>query len=246
MGVREKLSPVPCVPQPDWEQQLHHLLGMPWPCPVAAEFWDLWAEVMRTLEAHGITPGPESFRDWNDGDAGLVRSIWCLIRHDHAATVVETGVAHGVTSRFILEALERNGGGHLWSIDLPPVERTWQGHVGIAVDDRVRQRWTYVKGTSRRRLPRLLRELDHIDLFVHDSLHTTRNVRFELDEAWAGLPQGRAAVVDDIDANSGFHEFTQRTPQAKTFVCEAEPIRPDFRRANNKGMFGIAVRVSGN
>ena len=37
--------------------------------------------------------------------------------------VVETGVAHGVTSRFILEALERNGRGFLWSIDLPPLEK---------------------------------------------------------------------------------------------------------------------------
>jgi hypothetical protein len=198
---------------------------------------------MHELQQHGIQPGPESFRDWNDGDAGFVRSIWCLIRHARPATVVETGVAHGVTSRFILEALERNDAGHLWSIDLPPVERTWHGHVGIAVVGRPRQRWTYVKGTSRRRLPRLLAQLGRIDLFVHDSLHSARNVRFELEQAWRALGPGQAAVVDDIDANSAFQGFGRDTREAETFVCEAEPVRPDFRRVNNKGMFGIAIKT---
>jgi hypothetical protein len=60
-----------------------------------------------------------SFGPWNDGDAGLVCAIWCLIRHLRAERIVETGVAHGFTSRFILEALESNRAGHLWSVDLP-------------------------------------------------------------------------------------------------------------------------------
>jgi hypothetical protein len=29
--------------------------------------------------------------------------------------------AHGLTSRFVLEALQRNDGDHLWSIDVPPL-----------------------------------------------------------------------------------------------------------------------------
>ena len=56
-------------------------------------------------------------------------------RHLKPRKVVETGVAHGVTSRFILEALKRNGQGHLWSIDLPPLERSWRQEVGVAVGD---------------------------------------------------------------------------------------------------------------
>src|SRR5207253_10228310 len=108
-------------------------------------------EVIRELEAKGIRAGPQSFKGWNDGDAGLVRAIWCLIRHLKPKKVIETGVAHGVTSRFILEALERNGDGHLWSIDLPPLERVWRKQVGAAVGDRYSDRWSYVRGSSRRR-----------------------------------------------------------------------------------------------
>jgi hypothetical protein len=50
-----------------------------------------------------------SFLSWNDGDAALVRTLWCLVRHLKSKQVIETGVAHGVSSRFILAALERNG-----------------------------------------------------------------------------------------------------------------------------------------
>ena len=155
---------------------------------------------------------------------------------------VETGVAHGVTSRFILEALERSGGGHLWSIDLPPLERVWQKQVGMAVGGRNADRWSYIKGSSRRRLPELLSQLGQIDLFIHDSLHSERNVRFELDRAWAAVRPGGALVVDDVDVNWGFQSFTQAFSGHRSMICEAEPIRPDLRRFNKRGLFGIILK----
>ena len=59
----------------------------------------------------------------DDGDRAQAEAIWCLVAHLRPATVVETGVAHGLTSRVILEGLHRNGNGHLWSVDLPAVIR---------------------------------------------------------------------------------------------------------------------------
>jgi hypothetical protein len=112
-------------------------------------------------------------------------------------------VAHGMTSRFILEALERNAAGSLWSVDLQPVNPETRQEVGIAVrQPGVKQgRWNYIAGTSRRRLPRLLERLGRVDLFIHDSMHTNRNVMFELETAWDYLQPGGVIVVDDIDAN---------------------------------------------
>ena len=205
---------------------------------------EVWHQVIGELEAKGIRTGPESFQWWNDGDAGFVRAIWCLTRHLRPKNVVETGVAHGVTSRFILEALKRNGDGHLWSIDLPPLERFWRGEIGIAVGSGHSDRWTYIRGSSRRRLPGLLRERGQIDLFVHDSRHSERNVRFELDRIWPTLGPKGAVVVDDIDANWGFQSFTQTIPDQQSLICEAEPLRPDLRRFNKKGLFGIILKKS--
>jgi hypothetical protein len=226
----------------NWEHRLHDHLGVRWPCELASEFWSLWPQVMKELEAKGIQAGPESFGSWNDGDAGLVRAVWCLTRHLRPENVVETGVAHGVTSRFILEALERNERGLLSSIDLPPVEQYWQEQVGVAVGDRHAKRWTYIKGPSRLRLPKLLARLGQIDLFIHDSLHSERNVRFELDRAWVALRPGGALVVDDVDANWGFRSFTSTFSGHRSMVCEAEPLRPDLRRFNKKGLFGIILK----
>ena len=156
--------------------------------------------------------------------------------------IVETGVAHGVTSRFILEALNRNGDGHLWSIDLPPVERVWREQVGAAVGDAYKDRWSYIEGSSRRRLPDLLSRLGEIDLFIHDSLHSERNVRFELDRAWAAITPNGAIVVDDVDANWGFQSFTQTLFAKQSMIGEAEPLHPDLRRFNNKGLFGVILK----
>jgi hypothetical protein len=226
----------------NWERRLHDHLGVPWPCAFTSGFRELWPEVISELGAKGIRAGPQSFGSWNDGDAGLVRAIWCLVRHLKPKKVIETGVAHGVTSRFILEALVRNGSGHLWSIDLPPVESDWRMQVGIAVSGRYPDQWTYIEGSSRRRLPGLLSQLGKIDFFIHDSLHSERNVRFEMDRAWAALKPGGAIVVDDVDANWGFHSFTQNFSGHESMVCEAEPLHPDLRRFNNKGLFGIILK----
>jgi hypothetical protein len=198
---------------------------------------------MGELEAKGIRAGPESFQWWNDGDAALVRAIWCLIRHLKPRKVVETGVAHGVTSRFILEALKRNGDGHLWSIDLPPLERSWHEQIGAAVGAGHSDRWTYIRGSSRRRLSGLLHQLGAIDLFIHDSLHSERNVRFELERAWPFLGEKGAIVVDDIDANWGFRSFTEIFASQISLIGVAEPLRPDTRRFNKKGLFGIILKT---
>jgi hypothetical protein len=244
VAVREQRAPA-CLYEPDaaWEGRLHNFIGASWPCQAASEFRDVWPRILSSLEEKGIRPGPMTYQGWNDGDAGFVRAIWCLVRHIKPKIVVETGVAHGVTTRCILEGIEQNGHGHLWSIDLPPIERHLRQHIGMAVDGRkFADRWSLIKGSSRLRLPKLMADLGQIDLFVHDSLHTERNVRFELDLAWSKLRPGGALVIDDIDANWGFRSFTQMFTNHEAMICEAEPVRPDLRRFNKKGLFGIILK----
>src|SRR5206468_1348430 len=159
---------------------------------------------LSTLGAQRVRGGPASYLGWNDGDPALIEAIWCMIRHLAAERVVETGVGHGLTSRFVLEALGRNGGGHLWSIDLPPPRNPEVHHeIGAAVGSGFAGRWSYIRGSSRRRLPELLAGIAPIDLFIHDSLHSAYNTAFEMSRAWAALRPGGAIVVDDIDLSWG-------------------------------------------
>ena len=226
----------------EWEAMMHAHLGVEWPCAACDEFDFLWRRVVNCVAAEGIDVGPLSFAGYNDGDRALVRAIWCLVRHMQPRHVVETGVAHGFTSRFILEAMERNGFGKLWSIDLPPLDPGMRSRIGIAVTDNLRHRWNLIAGSSRRELPPLLQHLGTIDMFVHDSLHTEANVRFEMEAAWRCLSPGGALVVDDIDTNWGFRNATRGFGAHQSFVCEAEPVREDPRRFNRKGQFGLVLK----
>jgi len=136
--------------------------------PAAKQLWTLWSEVIEGLHTKGLKVGVGFFGGFNDGEPELTRAIWCLTRHLRPVNVVETGVARGVTTRFILEALERNGFGHLWSVDQPPLDPHLREQVGVAVNRDWRGRWSCISGSSRRRLPALLDHLGTVDLFLHD------------------------------------------------------------------------------
>ena len=142
-------------------------------------------------------------------DLTLARCLYVLCRASRPNVVVETGVAYGMTTAFILEALERNGQGTLLSIDLPPLGGREAKLVGALVPDEARGRWVLTRGTSRRELERLVQDRT-VDLFVHDSLHTYRNMRQEFAVAWTHLKTGGWIVSDDIEGNAAFLELRQR------------------------------------
>jgi methyltransferase family protein len=218
----------------DWAPILHKGIDAPWPCPESKQFDRVWDATVSGLTAAGLRVGLASYRGWNDGDRAEAEAIWCLVAHLRPATVVETGVAHGLTSRVILEGLHRNGNGHLWSVDLPAIDPALHHEIGIAVPEDLRSRWTYVEGTSRRRLPALVRRLQQVDLFIHDSLHTTRNTCFELGTVWPALPPGGIAVVDDIHRNLGFSRFIEQA--APGAWVAAKHITGD-------GLWGVATKA---
>ena len=222
-------------PDPAWEQRLHELCGAAWPCRLADDFSELWSEVLETMARHGLRVGRRNYGGDDDGDPGLVRAAWCLTRHLPATAVVETGVGHGVSSRVLLEALAANGQGHLWSIDLPPLTVTERsGEIAVAVPEALRGGWTDLRGSSRRRLPGLFEGLA-IELFMHDSRHSTRNVLFECERAFAALRPGGFLLVDDIDGNWGFERFTTLHPEADAIVGIAE---------DRLRLFGLARKPS--
>lgn len=82
-------------------------------------------------------------------------------------------------------------------------------------------------------LPELLSEVGEIDLFVHDSLHTYRNMRFEFEAAWPSLRPGGILISDDVDGNAAFEELMSMRDLACSFV---------LRELEKGSSFGIAVK----
>jgi Methyltransferase domain len=154
----------------------------------------------------------------------LARLCYVLCRALRPATVLETGVAYGVTSSFITKALALNGTGELHSVDRPPVRPGVEDYVGALVPDELRSRWTLHRKTSRRVLPGLVPRLRGLSLFVHDSQHTYRNVTWELRTVAPHLTRPAAVLVDDTAANCAFEHWVERARPGFSAVVAEEPV----------------------
>jgi len=217
-----------------WDERLHELLGAPWPCPKDPRLDDVLANIGATLDARGWGFGRDTYGWYADGDRSLCRAVWCVALHTRPDVVIETGVAHGVTSRIVLEALAQNDRGHLWSIDLPfPFDHRLHGETGIVVTDACRPRWSYLEGSSKQRLPPLIGEIGPLGMFIHDSLHTAENTLFEMEQAALAMSSGGVMLVDDINSHTGFATFSRRHSEYQTIICPS---------SDRDGTFGIAVR----
>jgi hypothetical protein len=228
--------PVPYEVEEDWGPSLHAMLGCPWPCPEWEAYRELWDQMNRELTAKGLEVGRWTYGGYSDGDPALAAAVWCSVRHLRPATVIETGVARGLTTRLILEAMAINGSGHLWSVDLPHLfgAPELDGQTGVAVPDQIRDRWTYVRGSSRRYLRPLVSQLGTVDLFVHDSLHTERNMRFEMKTVWTALRSGGLMLVDDVD-KAAFRDFVAATNSQESNV---------HRSGDGPWLFGVVRRCA--
>ena len=173
-------------------------------------------------------------------DSRFARLCYLSCRLIKPEVIVETGVAYGVSSAFILRAIEENGRGTLHSVDLPPLRREYKKFWGIAVPDALRDRWRLHRGSSARVLPRLLEKTRTVDLFVHDSLHTQKNMRREFDAVWPHLRNGAVLLADDVERNRAFGELQQKSP-ALWRVVEDRESSPLHGRAAPV-MFGIAIK----
>ncbi len=144
---------------------------------------------------------------------------YVLLRLARPSIVVETGVWYGTSTAFILQALEDNGKGELYSIDLPNAQyRRDDGaevvdsvgkpeNTGLLVPPNLWHRWHLILGRARNRLKPLLRSLRGIDVFIHDGEHTYEAMMFEFKIAFKFLKRGGTLITDDVHLNDAFLDF---------------------------------------
>jgi len=177
-------------------------------------------------------PQDAPFPAFMNGDLTLARLCYVLSRAHQPMHVVETGVCYGVTTAFVLQAIKENGRGWLHSVDLPPLGKQADQFIGKVVPARLRSRWQFHRGSSKHLLHRLLTEIGSVGLFVHDSLHTYRNIRRELELITKFLSPGALVICDDIEGNPAFHEWIDK-------------VRPGYwqtlKQQNKSSLVGVAA-----
>jgi len=140
-----------------------------------------------------------------DDKSGLFLYILCKLAKPEL--IVETGVAYGLSSMYILQAFEENKKGSLHSID--GIFSPWQTMemIGSAIPSNLKNRWSIHFGSSTENLHNVLSSLRSVDIFFHDSLHTYKNMMFEFEMAWPCISSGGFLISDDIGDNNAFYDF---------------------------------------
>lgn len=135
---------------------------------------------------------------------------YCLVRKYKPSVIVETGTSMGWSSFMILTAIKNNNEGHLYSFDLNASENVKkEGGVGYLVTGDLKKNWTLKIEDTKIGLESLLKELNVIDMFVHDSEHTYETMMLEYNLAWNYLRNGGILCSDDINHSKAFEEFTE-------------------------------------
>jgi len=165
-----------------------------------------------------------------------VVACYVLARIIQPSAIVETGVCYGVTSAFLLKALQVNRRGALHSIDLPPLGKDADEFVGKLIPADLRGSWKLYRGASQRLLPHVLNEVRSLGLFVHDSLHTYRNMLLEFETVRPYLAPTAVVLADDIEGNEAFDEWVEKTHPQYSAALQEE---------SKQSLVGVALFQSG-
>lgn len=179
-----------------------------------------WRTVQGSTRGHRYNTGRATGRD----GYGEGLRLYAVLRKLKPLLAVETGVCNGVSTAFLLLALQANDAGELHSLDLPEIAGEdyeagtfWDGKGGAVIPAgqepgwmipaRLRDRWRLHLGRSQDELPGLLERLGTIDFFMHDSEHSEACMRFEFETAWPRLRKSGVLAADDVNVNNAFADF---------------------------------------
>ncbi len=165
-----------------------------------------------------------------NADSTLSRLAYLLCRALEPETVLETGVAYGVTSATILAALYRNGKGVLHSVDLPPIaDRTSLQYIGTMIPAEYKSRWHLHLGASKRVLPALLgKSIAQVGLFIHDSASIHQVQQREMEMVWPNLAPGGAMILNNIGKKAAFKTFVNEKNLKYWIAIEQQEKRGDL------------------
>lgn len=208
------------------------------------KMYEKWNERNRNIIEQIKTINKEILNEKYSKHEAFFIPIYFMIRLRKPDVVIETGVHRGVSSLFILQALEDNNKGILYSIDLPfasyelkegittksnlPIE-----NVGICVQQKLRKRWKLIFGDSKNELPIVLANHESIDFFLHDSQHTFEHMMWEFNTIWPKLAKSGLLVSDDINWNNAFTSFSSKVR------CENIQL---YRDSTKSSLFGVILK----
>lgn len=161
--------------------------------------------------------------------------LYVFVRIKKPNIVVETGAGNGYSTAFLLKALHMNNTGKLYFIDFPEIEghhyfpddfyKEKGGAVipqgkssGWLVPQYLHNRLKIILGKSQDVLPKLLKELNSVDIFFHDSEHSYSGMNFEFEQIWPHLISDGILLAHDVNWNKAFIHFAREVKRKPFFI----------------------------
>jgi hypothetical protein len=173
--------------------------------------------------------------------------LYYLVRIVKPEKIIETGVFHGLTSMWILKALEDNNYGKLVSIDLPrrdwnkffPNKKMGAGHQseeelpenqdpGWLIPEDLRSRWELLIGPSESLLENEVKK-SRVDFFIHDSDHSFKTMKFEI-ETILNYNRKSFIAVDNYDHSKFIYQLLAKDDFTYAFINELDEFNDIFPR----------------
>ncbi len=134
-----------------------------------------------------------------------IRVIFTVINFYNPSVVIETGVGPGVSTTAILSAINKRG--MLISIDPGIPYGKGDKEIGFAIPAALKTNFKLVRGKSQEKIDEVLRSIEKVDVFFHDSEHTYNNIMFELNSVWPKLSKNYLIMVDNYDWTDAPKDF---------------------------------------
>lgn len=150
----------------------------------------------------------------------ICRILYFVCWFSKPEIIVETGVANGISSSYILLALKNRNEGKLYSVDGIFMPYHTKEKIGQAIPEHLKNKQSLVIGDSQVVLKKLLPDLGIIDLFLHDSYHTYNQMITEYNIAWPYIKTGGFLTSDIIDLNDAFLDFAEKIERDPIIILE--------------------------
>ena len=183
---------------------------------------DLWRDAQKTsrrLEEHANQV--LNHIEYDLGGGGAYPFLYYVTRYLKPSVILETGVAAGFSSYAFLAALQQNHHGKLYSSDFPYFRLpNPEKYVGVVVEEALKENWSLYLDGDEANLPQILAVVNTVDIFHYDSDKSYSGRDFALSLVSPYLSPKALIIMDDIQDNSYFYDYIERTNPAEWYVFD--------------------------
>jgi predicted O-methyltransferase YrrM len=147
--------------------------------------------------------------------------LYLMIRLLEPTVLVETGVAKGHSTFFILKALSANHSGTLWSTEISQ-------KCGELIREDEKDRWRLeVLETDHRKksFEDFLKKIGKVDFFMHDGDHSYSWQMFEYRTMLPKMSPKSVLASDDINSSYAFLDFAESLEASPLFLIDISESR---------------------